>query len=318
MGSNDQDQICRDAMAHQLQANRFELKYLIEESRARAIRDFVRGYLEPDEHVRDSRTCAYSIYSLYLDTPTLLLYSHSVRGLKNRFKLRIRFYDDVPEHPAFLEIKRRLTDVICKERAAICRAGVQRLLNGRWPAFSDLIQSNGNRNAEGALERFGNLVDELGAQPATYVCYEREAYVSPDSDQLRVTFDRQIRGETFDARIGLAPPKIAVPAKIRGVVFELKFMDRFPQWMRELAWSFDLQRRSLAKYVHCVDALDIRPGRWLGSAPRLGTARPDCRSGHGHEGPARPATGSHRDRDGLREVWASKPMPLSLPKELRR
>ena len=34
------------------------------------------------------------MYSLYLDAPTLTLYWQIAYGLKNRFKLRIRFYDD--------------------------------------------------------------------------------------------------------------------------------------------------------------------------------------------------------------------------------
>lgn len=45
----------------------------------------------------------------------------------NRFKLRIRFYDDIPASPAFLETERRLTDVIRKERAALRREGIYRL-----------------------------------------------------------------------------------------------------------------------------------------------------------------------------------------------
>lgn len=91
----------------------------------------------------------------------------------------------------------------------------------------------------------------------------REAYVSPGSDQLRVTFDRQIRGATFDWRIGLSQPTTGVAANVHGVVLELKFVDRFPHWMRDMVWAFNLQRRSMPKYVHCVEALGLRTGCWL-------------------------------------------------------
>lgn len=248
---------------HKLQNNRFELKYVIDEQRARAMRDYIRGYVEPDEHVQDLRNCSYPVHSLYLDAPTLVLYRQTTRGLKNRFKLRIRFYDDLPGHPAFLEIKRRLNDAIRKERAAITRAGVDRLLKGRPLGPADLIPANGNGRAGGVLERFCHLVEELGAQPAAHVSYVREAYVSPGSEQLRVTYDRQIQGATFDWRIGLSPPTAGVAANVHGVVLELKFVDRFPHWMRDLVWAFDLQRRSMPKYVHCVEALGLRPGCWL-------------------------------------------------------
>lgn len=117
------------------------------------MRDYIRGYVGPDEHVQDPRNCSYHVHSLYLDAPTLVLYRQTTLRLKNRFKLRIRFYDDDPAHPAFLEIKRRLNDVIRKERAAITRAGVNRLLKGRPLDPSDLIPANGNGRAGGALER---------------------------------------------------------------------------------------------------------------------------------------------------------------------
>jgi len=251
---------------HRLQTNRFELKYVIEEPHARAIRDYLQGFLEPDEHVQDPQTCSYAIHSLYLDTSTLLLCRQSTQGLKNRFKMRIRFYDDAPSHPAFLEIKRRLTNAIRKERAAVRREGVRRLLNGQRLVASDLLASNGARG-EDAAERFCGLLEELALQPAAYVSYVREAYVSPDSDQLRVTFDRRIRGALFDEQSGLRPPTNGIAAKVRGVVLELKFVDRFPVWMRDMVWAFDLARCSMAKYVHCVDALGIRPGQWLDAEP---------------------------------------------------
>ena len=47
----------------------------------------------------------YHVHSLYLDSPAYELYHETTEGVKNRFKLRMRFYDDSPEAPVFLEIK---------------------------------------------------------------------------------------------------------------------------------------------------------------------------------------------------------------------
>lgn len=240
-----------------MQANRFELKYVIDEQRAHAVRQFISSYLEPDEHALGNPGCSYPVYSLYMDAPTLVLYRQTIQGLKNRFKLRIRFYDDEAASPAFLEIKRRLSGVICKERAALRREGVEILLSGGRPDPSCLVRSNGNRNAEGALERFCSLCEQLGAVGVTYVGYLREAYVQPNSDNLRVTFDRQLHGREFDLREGLAVPTRGVSPHVDGVILELKFVDRFPSWMREMVWALNLDRISMAKYVHCVEALDL-------------------------------------------------------------
>ena len=46
------------------------------------------------------------------------------------------------------------------------------------------------------------------------------------------------------------------------VVLELKFTDRFAAWMRTLVEEFNLQRTSVPKYVHCINAMGIKPGLW--------------------------------------------------------
>ena len=249
---------------HRLQARRFELKYILSERCARAVRDFVKGYLEPDQHARGSSDFSYSVCSLYLDTPTLALFRQTDQGLKNRFKLRMRFYDADPAHPVFLEVKRREADVICKERAAVTREGAKLLLRGKRPGAGHLIREIDDSEGPSALERFCGLRDEIGARAAVYVGYTREAYVSPKNDRLRITFDRDVRGTAFDRRHQLEPPQQGTRANVGGVILEIKFTDCFPGWLLEMVQAFNLQRQSVPKYVLCVRALGLRPSRWLG------------------------------------------------------
>lgn len=249
---------------HALQTSRFELKYIVGDKTALGIRDFLRSHLEPDEHAEPDQGNAYRISSLYLDTPALTLFNQTVQGMKNRFKLRIRFYDDDPNGPAFLEIKRRITDVIRKERAAIRRDGVRYLLEGGWPDASYLMDSNGSVKSASALQHFCNLCDGIGAEACIYVSYIREAYVLPDSDQVRVTLDRQLFGSPYRRTDCLLLPAHGVRPEMGGVILELKFTDRFPNWMRDLVQAFNLQRRSVPKYIDCVKALGMHRGERLG------------------------------------------------------
>src|SRR5213593_2005927 len=76
-----------------MQQQRFELKYIIKEDVARAVRDFVSGYLEIDEYGATLPNFSYPVHSLYLDSDDLHLYRTTINGDKNRFKLRLRFYD---------------------------------------------------------------------------------------------------------------------------------------------------------------------------------------------------------------------------------
>ena len=80
-----------------------------------------------------------------------LFFRQAYTGHKNRIKLRIRFYDDEWKRPAFLEIKRRLNEVICKDRAMMTREGVRQILAEAGPArpigptTTIFIQANGGR-----------------------------------------------------------------------------------------------------------------------------------------------------------------------------
>ena len=251
---------------HLLQARRFELKYLITETCADSIRDYLRGPLTLDEHDDPNNPQGYAVCSLYLDSPRLMLYDQTVKGQKNRFKLRIRFYDNDPDGPAFLEIKRRENDVIRKKRATVTRDAALRILKGAWPSPSMLYKRG--REME-ALEQFCNLSRSINAEGCAYVHYRREAYVSPESDQLRVTFDRDIVGGFYHAGSKLEIPKNGTAAHVGDVVLELKFTDRYPRWMHDLSQTFNLQRVSVPKYVLCLEALKIARRGWVRKPSRV-------------------------------------------------
>ena len=251
------------SIQHSLQSSRFEMKYIINERCAAGIRDFVHSYLEPDQFADPNQGNSYRISSLYLDNSELFLYRQTVVGEKNRFKLRIRFYDDNPDGPAFLEIKRRVTDVILKQREKVTRDGAFHLLGGKSPDRSWMMGENGDAKAGKALLNFCELSDSLGAVGVIYVSYRREAYVSPNGNSIRVTFDRQLLGSPYQQGTRLSLPTQGARAKVGNgdkVILELKFTDRFPEWMREMMQAFNLCRTSVPKYIHCIDTMGIRPG----------------------------------------------------------
>ena len=248
---------------HQAQVNRFELKYIINEGLVPGIREFLRCHLEPDEYARPELANNYEIHSLYLDSPGLALCLATMHGHKNRFKLRIRFYDEDPSNPVFFEVKQRLNDIINKDRVAVHRSAVIRILEHNWPEPGDLLQYSPKNFA--SLNRFCSLRNVLQADGQIFVSYLREAYVTPFDDQVRVTFDHQLRASHFDRELRLIPIPTWLQPPIEGVVLELKFCDRFPQWMHDLVQEFNLERTVMAKYVACMET------QWL-TGPRLAVA----------------------------------------------
>src|SRR5688572_33040428 len=122
-----------------LQQQRFELKYVIPDQVALAVRDFVRSYLELDEFGATLPNLSYPVHSLYLDSEDLFTYRATINGDKNRYKLRLRYYNEKPESPVFFEIKRRTNNTIAKQRGGVRRSSVAAILSGQLPTPDDML-----------------------------------------------------------------------------------------------------------------------------------------------------------------------------------
>jgi SPX domain protein involved in polyphosphate accumulation len=232
-----------------LQSARYEFKYVVLESQARQIREFVLMYLQPDDFTVGKEGIGYAVHSLYLDGSSFQTCVSVIQGEKNRYKLRLRFYDE--EGPVFFEIKRRINLVILKQRAAVHREHVSNLLNGAPPNPDYLLQPNSSKHFK-ALYNFCELRDKIGAKPAAYTSYMREGYERPGDNAVRVTFDRELRAGAFRERLSVSDIEQWIRPPMEGVVLELKFTDRFPDWMLALVQHFNLRRTGFAKYCKCV------------------------------------------------------------------
>lgn len=239
--------------SERLQAQRYELKYRIEERITSGIRDFISSYLELDEYGAPYPDHSYRVHSVYLDSPDLKLYQATINGDKNRYKLRFRFYDDDSTAPVFCEIKRRTNNVIAKQRGAVRRSALAGMLAGQPPERDQLL--SGAPKQVAALEQFCRLASQLPAWPRAAITYRREAWIDPRDNSVRVTFDREVftelaPGLDFDARM-IRPVSVFDDM----VVLELKFTTRFPNWFGDLVRVFNLTQCSAAKYADGVTRL---------------------------------------------------------------
>lgn len=225
---------------------RLELKYLIDESTARAVSLDLQPYCVPDVH--SARGGGYRVDSLYLDTPSLAFHEAKERGDAERLKLRIRRYGG--DSPPILELKRRSCDVIEKTRVAIEPGPLDAAAQGYAKLRDETPQ------AVAFLERFARLVLATGAGPALLVRYDREAYTSDVDHYARVTFDRDIAVRrtsrwSFDGvpHAWAELDGYLVPGAPRPpVVMEIKCEKRIPLWATDLVRRHRLQCRSFSKY----------------------------------------------------------------------
>jgi len=230
-----------------MQQQRFELKYIIKEDVALAVRDFVSSYLEIDEYGATLPNFSYPVHSLYLDSDDLCLYRTAINGDKNRFKLRLRFYDNRNEAPIFFEIKRRMNNIIAKQRGGVRRDAVSWLLAGHLPEPAFLISRDPRQLV--ALQNFCKLMNDICARSKAHVAYLREAWISPRDNSVRITLDREVQYEP--EQVARLNTLMHNPVSVFGkqVILELKFTDRFPDWFKQLVRVFGLMQCGAAKYV---------------------------------------------------------------------
>ncbi len=224
--------------------SRFELKYLIPPAVAAAIRRRLPIFAIPDAFGEAGH---YDLVSLYLDSEDLHLCKQTMRGEKNRFKLRIRSYSDDPTQPVFLEIKSRIDGVIHKRRTPVSRE-----------VATDLFQPGARRAPRNArdvagLMRFVAMMESVSAFPVLKVKYHREAWVAAGGEPVRVTFDTHLKeAVTHRADFNLGNGEFE-PVLTDGVILEIKFSDRCPSWVQTIIRDFDLQKTSVAKYVLSIN-----------------------------------------------------------------
>ncbi len=239
--------------ADRLRLQRLELKYHVDESQALGVRDFVRSYLELDEYGVGRPSLSYRIHSLYLDSDDLKTYWDTINGNKNRYKLRLRYYDDAPESPVFFEVKRRMDNAILKQRGGVRRVAVPWLLAGQLPE-PEFLLSNQPKHLV-ALQRFSQLMLNIRARPKAHVAYLREAWMNHDDNSVRVTMDRDVRvAYEPSSRLSTEIENYVLPFGNK-VILELKFTGRFPNWFRDLVQGFGLVRGSAAKYADGVERI---------------------------------------------------------------
>jgi SPX domain protein involved in polyphosphate accumulation len=233
---------------------RYEYKYLVPDSLVPGIRAAVRTTSKIDRYAGPDGT--YRIRSLYFDTDKYDLYWANEREQADRFKLRARMYPGKIS-PVFLEVKRRVLDVIIKSRAAVPANIWRDVLAGHDAALAGLpphIRS-------GAM-KFLAPYHRHHARPVILVEYEREAYISDVDNYARLTFDRKIcvqMQENLDLE--------AIPNRWRSIdhraqtrtqepvsVLEMKFERRPPRWMVALVQRLELYRLSFSKYCYGVTA----------------------------------------------------------------
>jgi hypothetical protein len=233
--------------------DRYELKYLISESQVEAVRRAIQPYCVLDPHSERQPDHQYGIQSLYLDTPNLDLYRISRERRAQRWKARIRRYDD--SERVFFEIKNKDHSLIKKQRARVPSDG-----------WAERIHRVPDADVSPAERYFLERVERYNLVPTLMVRYLREAWISTVDSYARVTFDRRIVCQPYQdwslevddvswLALDSSRSMLTIPC---GVVLELKCLTAVPRWLSNVVHSVGLARASYSKYCKGVERLFAR------------------------------------------------------------
>jgi hypothetical protein len=226
---------------------RYEFKYVLTASDIDYIRERTRVFMQRDPMGDDG---SYYVYSLYFDTWDWQTAAEALEGLRHRFKLRLRMYDNPANEPVFAENKGRVGTSIVKSRAITTNAHAQMICRREIPP-----------RASDDLMSFCITAQRLDMSPRLWVRYRREAWVSPWGCGSRLTFDSTLEAQLPGERDPMKPDKhgwhnvdIGGPA-----LLELKFNGASPGWMQKIVHGAQLDRVSYSKYTTGAVRLWDRP-----------------------------------------------------------
>lgn len=213
---------------------RYEKKYRLNTEEYNKFMSLIRYKLVPDKHGRST------LCSLYLDTPDYRLIRDSIDAISYKEKLRLRSYG-VPDEDKkiFFEIKKKYKGVVYKRRVSMSKNDV-----------FNYIES-GNPPIDSQIMREIDYLMKFYNQPKPNVCIlcEREAYFLQEDENIRLTFDENLR-----YRIGFPNEENVVdgiPIVNKGeYILEIKTPGAMPLWLAHTLSECKIYPAKFSKYAH--------------------------------------------------------------------
>ncbi|WP_239618563.1 polyphosphate polymerase domain-containing protein [Cohnella mopanensis] len=218
---------------------RHELKYYMNPYQYQVMKRQLRNLLRLDKYAGPSGD--YHIRSLYFDDIDNKALHEKLAGVRDREKYRIRIYNR-SDKVIHLEKKIKFNDYITKVKEPLTRDNYDSILAGDYEFLNDPSKSL-------LAEMYDQMKNKL-LRPKVIVDYVREAYVC-GAGNVRITFDKQLK--TGLNRVDIFDPALSMINAFDDdiTVFEVKFDEYLPEYVRTAIQTGGLVRQSNSKYVIC-------------------------------------------------------------------
>lgn len=220
--------------------NRYEYKYKITEAELNKLLPVLEKHMLMD--MRCKNHSLYTIANIYYDTYDDYLIRRSLQKPAYKEKLRLRAYG-VPEldSKVFLEIKKKVKGLVNKRRTTLILDEAYGFIqNGKMPEPKEYM----NTQVMHELEYFLKVHNIM---PKVYIAYDRLAYFENGNDDLRISFDTNIRTRRHDLRLEAGDHgDLLLDEDV--YIMEIKTSRAMPIWLTELLTEMNMRRSSFSKY----------------------------------------------------------------------
>lgn len=217
--------------------NRYEKKFVIDQLKYESLIRTIENQMTLDKY--NVMNGFYTISNLYFDTPSNAIIRKSLSKPIYKEKLRLRAYG-VPnlESEVFLEIKKKFNGKVNKRRTTLMLDEAYAFLDNNAMPCSKPYH---NRQV---LKEISFMLKQYDLEPTVYIAYDRQAFFS---DNLRVTFDQNIRTRRHELRLEYGD--YGTPILEEGKwVMEVKTDKALPLWLAKLMSNHELYPASFSKY----------------------------------------------------------------------
>lgn len=220
--------------------NRFEHKYKIDTETFHKVLKVMDRHMELDSHCENHSL--YTIANIYYDTADNALIRESLSKPKYKEKLRLRAYG-IPDMDTkvFLEIKKKFQGLVNKRRTTLKLSEAYRFTEtGIKPELKDYM----NGQVLNELDYFINSHELL---PKVYIAYDRLAYFEKGNDDLRISFDTNIRTRRHDVSLEAGDHGKKLLNNDTWLM-EIKTSLAKPLWLCEMLSELEIKNTSFSKY----------------------------------------------------------------------
>ena len=214
---------------------RVEKKYVVTQEQEEELLRRLESRMAPDAYGR------HSVANIYFDTENYALIRESVEKPVYKEKFRLRSYGAPGEEDAvFAELKKKYKGVVYKRRIMACPPQIDRLLGGEMIEGED-VQTQREMHWFFGMYR---------AKPRVFIGYDRFALIGREDENLRVTFDHDIRWRKERLNLSAGADGELVLGE-NPIVMEIKIPGAAPLWLARLLSEMRIFPTSFSKFGAC-------------------------------------------------------------------